>query len=157
MQRRIAALLAVVAFGMGFAACGDDDKSSDDASATSATSATTATTATTTPPTIAATTVTTKAPSGPAATPEAAANGLFNAWKKNNRNDAENYAKPQAIAKMFDHPYTDKSVAYTNQGCQPQGGQFNCAWSYEGGALTMTVEAWPGGGFVVDSVTYIAD
>jgi hypothetical protein len=140
------AVLAVGAVGAAVATCGNDDKPSDKATATT-------TTAVTTAPTTVATTV----PSGPASTPDAAALGLFNAWKKNDQNDASHYAKPQAITKMFKQPYTDGSVKYTNQGCQPEGGQFNCAWSYEGGALTMTVEAWPGGGFVVDSVTYIAD
>ena len=148
MQRRIAALLTVLAFGAGFASCSKDKKSSDTASDT---------TTTTTAVTVAPTTVTTAAPSGPAATPQAAANGLYEAWKKNDQKDAANYAKPQAISKMFSHPYNDPSVTYTNQGCEPQGGQFKCAWSYEGGALIMTVEAWPGGGFVVDSITYIAD
>jgi hypothetical protein len=152
MPRRLAAVFAVLTFASAFAACGSDKKDSDTASATTTTS-TTASNATT----VAPTTVATTPPVGPASTPQAAANGLFNAWKKNDQNDAANYAKPQAISKMFAHPYNDPSVKYTNQGCEPQGGQFTCAWSYEGGAVTMTVEAWPGGGFVVDSVTYIAD
>lgn len=144
MHRRIAALLAVAALGLGAAACsnGDDDPAlpTDDTTTTTAVVVTTTTT-----------------PSGPAATPEAAAEGLFNAWKKADKDDASRYAKPGAITKMFAHPYNDPSVEYMKQGCEPQGGQFSCAWSYEGGALLMTVEAWPGGGFVVDSVTYIAD
>jgi hypothetical protein len=147
MQRRIAALLTVLVFGVAFAACSNDKKSSN--TATDAT--------TTTAVTVAPTTVTTTAPNGPAATPQAAANGLYESWKKNDQHAAANYAKTQAISKMFSHPYNDPSVTYTNQGCEPQGGQFKCAWSYDGGALIMTVEAWPGGGFVVDSVTYIAD
>lgn len=154
MQRRIAALFAVLALGTGFAACSQDKKSSDGASDTTTT---TTTAATTTKVTLAPTTVSTATPSGPASSPQAAANGLFEAWKKNDQTDAANYGKPQAISKMFSHPYNDPSVTYSNQGCEPQGGQFKCAWSYEGGALVMTVEAWPGGGFVVDSITYIAD
>jgi hypothetical protein len=57
---------------------------------------------------------------------------------------------------MFTHPYT-ADTKYSEQGCTPQGGQFVCAWTYPGGALKMTVEAWPGGGFVVDDVVYTAD
>ena len=146
MQRRAAALFAVLALGFTAAACSND---SDDPAVPDVT------TTTTMAPSSVSTTST--IPSGPAATPDAAADGLFNAWKKGDRDDASRYAKPNAITKMFAHPYTDDSVAYNDQGCSPQGGQFNCAWTYEGGALTMTVEAWPGGGYVVDSVTYIAD
>src|SRR5205085_10671940 len=96
-------------------------------------------------------------PSGPAATPQAAADGLFNAWTKNDQSAASNYAKPQAISKMFSQPYTPDYLTYAKQPCEPQGGQFMCLWRYEGGGVKMTVEAWPGGGFVVDSVVYVVD
>lgn len=144
MHRRIAALLAVAALGLGVAACsdsGDDDSTVPDTTTTTAVAVDTTTTV----------------PSGPAATPQAASEGLYEAWTNNDQDDASRYARPQAITKMFSHPFTDDTVEYINQGCEPQGGQFSCAYSYEGGAILMTVEALPGGGFVVDSVTYIAD
>jgi hypothetical protein len=144
MQRRTVALFAVLALSLGAAACSKD---SDDPTVPDVTTTTTA----------AAVSTTSTLPSGPAGTPDAAAEGLFNAWTKNDQDDASRYAKPGAISKMFAHPHTDDSVEYMKQGCSPQGGQFTCAWTYEGGAITMTVEAWPGGGYVVDSVTYIAD
>ena len=53
---------------------------------------------------------------------------------------------------MFAQPYTGDST-YDDQGCTPQGGQFICAWTYPGGAMQMTVEDAPGGGYVVNIVT----
>jgi hypothetical protein len=57
---------------------------------------------------------------------------------------------------LFAHPNTGDTT-YASQGCEPQGGQFVCSWTYPGGALQMTVEAWPGGGYVVDDITYLVD
>jgi len=139
-----AALLCVLALG----ACSNDKNDDKSDTATDATTTTAAAVVTTT-------TVTTP-PSGPAATPDAAAKGLFNAYKKGDRDDASRYAKPQPINELFSHPNTG-DVKYDFQGCTPQGGQFTCAWRYEGGALQMTVEAWPGGGYVVDDITYLVD
>ncbi|MEY2398910.1 MAG: hypothetical protein QOJ00_2084 [Actinomycetota bacterium] len=167
MPRRTSVLFAVLAIGAvgaAVATCGDNSKPSDKVAATTTTvvagggpssTSTAAGNQSTTGPGAYGTP--SGAPSGPPSSPQGAADGLFNAWKKNDQADASNYAKPQAISKMFSHPYTTDSVTYSKQACQPQGGQFNCVWSYEGGAVKMTVEAWPGGGFVVDSVTYVAD
>ena len=129
---------------LAFGACSDDDGEDQEAGATTSSSTT------------AVTSTSTAAPSGPAATPDAAAKGLFGAWQDGDREDASRYAKPGAINELFAHPNTG-DVDYDDQGCEPQGGQFICSWTYPGGALQMIVEAWPGGGFVVDDVTYIAD
>ena len=145
MRRLAAVILCVLALG----AC----KSADKKDASSSTTVTTASSTSTSAASGASTTI----PSGPAQTPQAAADGLFNAWKANNQDDASRYAKPGAVAKLFAHPYTNDGTAYDRQPCTPQGGQFNCAWTYEGGSMQMTVEAWPGGGFVVDSVIWVAD
>jgi hypothetical protein len=141
MRRLAVVVLCVFALG----ACSDDKK---DGSASDTTNSTAL---------VVTTTTSTTTPSGPASTPQAAADGLYSAWTHNNRDDASRYAKPQAIDKLFAHPHTDDSVEYHRQPCEPQGGQFVCSWFYEGGAMQMTVEAWPGGGFVVDSVIFIAD
>jgi hypothetical protein len=116
--------------------------------------------ATTTAVTEPATSTTTTIPSGPAQTPQAAADGLYAEWTQGdtpqNRDDASRYARQQAIAKLFAHPYS-ADTTYDRQPCTPVGGQFNCAWTYEGGSMQMTVENWPGGGYVVDSVIWVAD
>ena len=158
MHRRAAAVLLTLALTAGFSSCSSKNDNPTVGPTSDDTPLSTAPTSTTTAP---KTTTSVTAPSGPAKTEDAAALGLFNAWKRGdtpaNRNDASHYAKPQAINQLFAHPYTNDGTAYANQGCEPQGGQFICSWTYPGGALQMTVEAWPGGGFVVDSVTYVAD
>ena len=140
MQRLAVAVLCLLAF----AGCNSKDKNKSEVDAV-----TTVSTAVTT-------STSTTIPSGPAQTPQAAADGLYGAWKANNQDDASRYAKPQAISKLFAHPYSG-GTAYDRQPCTPQGGQFTCAWTYEGGSMQMTVEAWVGGGFVVDSVIWVAD
>ena len=137
-------LTAVVFSLFALAACSNDD---DDPDATADTT-TTAAAVTTAPPTT--------APAGPASTPDAAADGLLEAWEDGDRDGASRYAKPAAINELFSHPNTG-DVEYTDQGCAPQGGQFLCSWTYPGGALQMTVEAVSGGGFVVDDITYLVD
>jgi hypothetical protein len=144
MRRLAVALLCLLAF----AGCKSNDKK--DSGSTGA-----STTAATAPPT--STSTSTTIPSGPAQSPQAAADGLFAAWKAHNQDDASRYAKPQAVTKLFSHPYSNDGTTYDRQACTPQGGQFNCAWTYEGGSMQMTVEAWPGGGYVVDSVIWVAD
>lgn len=146
MHRRLVAVIAVLVLGLATTACSskNDNKSSSGGTTTTNAAAVTTSTSTT-------------QPSGPAATAQAAADGLYNAWVHNDQSDASRYAKPPAISKLFAHPYTAGGATYTRQPCEPQGGQFICSWTYEGGAMQMTVENWPGGGYVVDSVTFIAD
>ncbi len=142
MRRRLVALFVAILIGLGTAACSDDDDRPL-ADITTTTEAPTTTTAST-------------IPSGPPATEKAAAQGLFDAWQRGDRQGASRYAKQTAIDELFEHPNTG-DVKYDDQGCQPQGGQFICAWRYRGGVLQMTVEAVAGGGFVVDDVTYKED
>ncbi|MEY2424602.1 MAG: hypothetical protein QOI61_174 [Actinomycetota bacterium] len=142
MRRRLVALSAVLLLGVATTACNnDDDRPLADVTTTTAK-----------PTTTTASTI----PSGPPATEEGAAQGLFDAWQRGDREGASRYAKPGPIGELFAHPNTG-DVKYDDQGCEPQGGQFICSWTYPGGALQMTVEAWPGGGFVVDDVTYLVD
>ena len=129
---------------LALGACKSKDKND---SSSSGTTVTTAAPTTTTSSTI---------PSGPAQTPQGAADGLYNAWTHNDTDDASHYAKEQAWKKLFTHPYS-ADTKYDRQPCTPVGAQFNCAWTYEGGSMQMTVENWPGGGFVVDSVIWVAD
>lgn len=132
---------------LALGACKSNDKKDSASSETTVTTAATVTTTTT-------------IPSGPAQTPQSAADGLYDAWTKGdtpaNRDDASRYARQEAINRLFAHPYA-ADTKYDRQPCTPVGAQFNCAWTYEGGSMQMTVENWPGGGFVVDSVIWVAD
>src|SRR4051812_48610492 len=128
MRRLAVAVLCLLAF----TGCKSKDNNDSDASGASTTVSTAP--ATSTPTTI---------PSGPAQSPQAAADGLFKAWQHNDQEDASRYAKEPAWKKLFTHPYSSQTT-YDRQECTPQGGQFNCAWTYEGGSMQMTVEAWPG-------------
>lgn len=146
MQRRSVALAAIALFGLVSAGCSKDKDSNDGEAVTD-----------TTTTTIAATTTTAAVPDGPVTSPDAAAKGLFDAWQDGDQNDASRYARQRAIQALFAHPNTG-DVDYQSQGCEPQGGQFICSWTYPGGALQMTVEHVAGNnGYVVDNVTYIAD
>lgn len=93
---------------------------------------------------------------GPATTPEAAADGLFARWEAGDRAGASRFGRQGAVDELFSKPDTN-DVTYQHQGCQPQGGQFLCSWTYPGGALHMTVEAVSANAYVVDLITYTAD
>ena len=147
MRPRLVAVFAVVLALAG--ACNRDDNPVVDVGTTTTEPAAAVTT------TSAAASVTT-VPSGPPKTPQAAAHGLFDSWKAADRPGASRFARQRAIDELFSHPNTG-GVRYDDQGCQPQGGQFICSWTYPGGALHMTVEDVPGGGYVVDLVSYTAD
>lgn len=148
MHRRAFALAAITVLGLLSAGCSDDSEGGGDAAVD-----TTTTTATASP----AATTTTQLPSGPASSPEAAAKGLFDAWKDGNREGASRFARQRAINELFSHPDTG-DVEYVDQGCAPEGGAFLCSWTYPGGAMQMSVEGVVGtSGYVVDNVIYRAD
>ncbi len=149
MRTRLAVVAAVVV--LGTAGCNRDDNPTIevDPGVTTTTEAPGATSTT------GASTATTVA-AGPARTPEAAAEGLFGSWEKGDRQGASRYASQKAIDELFKRPNTG-GVEYNDQGCSPQGGAFDCAWTYPGGALHMTVEDVPGGGYIVNLVTSTAD
>lgn len=151
MRTRLAALVAVSVLAVGSAACNRDDNPAIDVGPT--TTAAAVTTSTTVVPA-----TTTTFASRPASTVEGAAKGLFERWQNNDRAGASRYGRQRAIDELFKHPDTG-DVTYVFQGCQPQGGQFICSWTYPGGALQMTVEAVAGSpaAYVVDLVTYSAD
>ncbi|HVE95089.1 MAG TPA: hypothetical protein VNB24_09225 [Acidimicrobiales bacterium] len=145
MRRYVIAFVVLV----GFAACnrGDNPTIEVDPGTTSSVPGSTTTLAGSPATTVAA---------GPATTPKEAADGLFQRWQQKDRAGASRYARQRAIDELFSHPDTG-DVRYESQGCEPQGGQFNCAWTYPGGAMHMTVEAVAANAFVVDLVTYTAD
>ena len=87
--------------------------------------------------------------------PEQAADGLFNAWKANDRQTASRFASARAVDDLF--AARSRGDGMESHGCQPLGGQFECSWRYEGGGLVMTVQEAPEGGFIVDAIRFIAD
>jgi hypothetical protein len=87
--------------------------------------------------------------------PEDAAKGLFNAWGRNDREAAKQYASDAAIAKLFKGGHDTSGM--TSQGCSEEPGGFNCAYTYDGGALIMHVKGSASAGYRVETIEYIAD
>lgn len=146
--------IVVVIAGLAGSACNSGDDPSIAVPDTDSTSSTSTTAVTDGTGTGAPTTSTVVAPSRPAS-PEQAAQGLFEAWKAKDRGRAANYATERAIEQLFGSRGGPEGMEY--QGCEPEGAQFSCAWRYEGGGLIMTVQDAPGGGFVVELTRFVAD
>ncbi|GAA3447688.1 hypothetical protein Pve01_18780 [Planomonospora venezuelensis] len=90
-------------------------------------------------------------------TPSAAAKHLFSAWKKNDRNQGLEAARPAAVNRLFRVRFDPKGVPYFFQGCSPEPKGHSCAWSYEGGAMFMHVRGSKATGYDVRSIGYVAD
>ncbi len=87
---------------------------------------------------------------------EKAAKYFFNAWKAGDRNRGLEIASVKAVGSLFRSRYG--GVGYTFQGCESERGGKRCAYSYEGGAMFMhTRRQSSGGGYWVESISYIAD
>lgn len=97
----------------------------------------------------------TTAPAGRAASPELAAKGLFDAWRARDRARALTFGTERSVEALFDSGSTGGGMEY--QGCEPEGGQFSCAWRYEGGGLIMTVQNAPEAGYVVELARFVVD
>ena len=124
-------------------------------------STTNTTTATTTTPSPQATPQATASPSrtmsseDKISTPEDAARGLFNAFGRHDRDAAAKFATDAAVAKLFKQSTGTEGMKF--QGCNDEGSDLNCAYSYEGGALIMHVKGSKDAGYKVQSVEFIAD
>ena len=122
---------------------------------------TTNTTAATATPTSQATPQATASPSrtmsaeDKISTPEDAARGLFNAFGRHDRDAAAKFASDAAVAKLFKESTGTEGMKF--QGCNDEGSDLNCAYSYEGGALIMHVKGSKEAGYKVQSVEFIAD
>ncbi|HEX8844550.1 MAG TPA: hypothetical protein VF791_07890 [Pyrinomonadaceae bacterium] len=90
-----------------------------------------------------------------AATPEEAAKGLFNAFGRQDRAAAAKFASEAAVAKLFKESTGTEGMEF--QGCNDEGGDLTCAWSYEGGGLIMHIKGSQSGGYMVESIEFIAD
>ncbi|GGL07084.1 hypothetical protein Sme01_12050 [Sphaerisporangium melleum] len=87
--------------------------------------------------------------------PGRAAQHLFRAWTKGDRNSGLEVATTGAVRTLFRARFG--GVGYTYQGCFRAGGGLRCAYSYEGGAMLMHMGGGKARGYEVRSVGYIAD
>ena len=90
-----------------------------------------------------------------ATTAESASNQLFEAWKANDKAKARQVANEASVTELFSHPYTGPSPDF--QGCEQDGSEYLCSYTYEGGAMQFTVEGSATAGYRVTNVDYIAD
>ncbi|HKQ99175.1 MAG TPA: hypothetical protein VJT09_00800 [Pyrinomonadaceae bacterium] len=98
----------------------------------------------------------TAAPGTKLSKPEEAAEGLFNAWKRKDRDEAAKFAVNAAIAELFVQGGGGPE-GMQFQGCDKQGDSYLCGYYYEGGGLIMNVEENQATGYKVTSVAFIAD
>jgi hypothetical protein len=92
---------------------------------------------------------------GKASRPEAAAQGLYNAWKRNSRRAALQVATQSAVNKVFKTRYTGPGWQF--QGCEKKGAGYNCFYYYEGGGVNMRVTGSSRAGYRVSTVSFVAD
>ena len=88
-------------------------------------------------------------------TPEAAADGLLDAWKTKDESVAAKYATDAAFEKLFKEGGGPEGMS--SQGCSEEGKTYNCAYTYEGGALIMYVKGDETAGYKVNSIEFVAD
>ena len=97
----------------------------------------------------------TVAEQGKVASPKAAADGLLNAWKTKDRTEAAKFATDAAFTKLFTEGGGPEGME--SQGCSEEKGEYNCGYTYPGGALIMFVKGSDSAGYKVDSIEFIAD
>lgn len=94
---------------------------------------------------------------GKTSTPEAAAKGLYGAWKKGDRGAARRVASPSAVNEIFKSRFTKGAADWQFQGCENRRGGYDCSYYYEGGGATMRVTGGKSSGYKVKSIKFIAD
>ena len=92
---------------------------------------------------------------GKASTAEAAARGLYSAWKRNNRPAALQVASRSAVNKVFKTRWTGPDWEFN--GCEKRGSGYDCFYRYEGGGVNMRVTGGTRAGYRVQTVSFIAD
>lgn len=88
-------------------------------------------------------------------TPEAAAQGLFEAFGRHDRAAAAKFASDAAVSKLFKESTGTEGMEF--EGCNEEEGKLICAYRYEGGGLIMYVKGNKTDGYKVDSIEFIAD
>jgi hypothetical protein len=103
------------------------------------------------PATTLATTSTTVRPAVP--TPEAAANGLWAAYKSSNRSAAARFASPAVIDALFATPFSGDDGTF--QGCRERttATVFDCTYQQTSTQYSMTAESDPAGSFKIVVIT----
>jgi hypothetical protein len=92
---------------------------------------------------------------GKVSKPEAAAKSLYSAWKQHNRRAALKVATTSAVNKVFRTRYTGPDWEFN--GCERRAGGYDCFYRYEGGGVNMRVTGGASAGYLVRSVSFIAD
>lgn len=91
------------------------------------------------------------------ASPEAAANHLWDAWAADDRRTALRSATQAAVDLLL----RGQAGGLTPVGCSPDpvlgSGHFSCSWTYPGGAVNLAVRGDPLTGYYVESATFVAD
>jgi len=88
-------------------------------------------------------------------TPEAAAQGLFEAFGRHDRAAAAKFASDAAVNKLFKESTGTEGMEF--EGCDEDEGKLDCAYRYEGGGLIMHMKGSKSDGYKVDSIEFIAD
>ncbi|MDF5753843.1 hypothetical protein [Spongiactinospora sp. TRM90649] len=89
--------------------------------------------------------------------PQDAAKHLYGAWRRHDRYAGLEVATRGAVRTIFRVRFDPSGVPYHFQGCSPEPGGRSCAYSYEGGAMLMSVRGSKTTGYHVRSIRYIAD
>ncbi len=145
MTGLIVLLVAVlIAVGVVLALGSDDD---DEVSTATATTTTIAPTATTESPPVTIGIICT--------TPEDAAMTFVESWIAGDQAAAARCASDEAVSTIFEN--SGAGAQYTNQGCFGDPGVPTCAYSYEGGSVSLAMSGSEASGWRVESVSYIAD
>ncbi len=116
---------------------------------TSTTAAPGATTAASPPP------PTTTRPVKVVGTPDAAAQGLYAAWKSGDKAAAAKFADPEVITELFSRPFTGPDEQFL--GCDPDGVTYNCTYLYAGGSTNFRTIGDPDAGYRVAAIGQVAD
>lgn len=162
-RRALVAAILVLIGGVAAALVKDDSSNNRTTTGTTSTTTTTrastsstrASTAPLSSTTLSTTTTSTTAPTTTAvtappavATPEAAANGLFAAYRAGDQQQAARFATPEVVQVLFQVPFSGDEGTF--QGCTPDGEMFVCRFAQIGAIYTMTVQRAPGSGsFIV--------
>lgn|ERR687884_1020488 len=144
--------------GLLLTGCGKGGNTNSTTTTTNTSNTTKTTTATPSPqasPTASATPAKSMSTEDTVSTPEAAAQGLFNAFGRHDRDAAAKFASDAAVTKLFKESTGTQGMQF--QGCNDEEGELNCAYSYEGGALIMNIKGSASTGYKVASVEFIAD
>jgi hypothetical protein len=79
---------------------------------------------------------------------------LYQAWQAGDRAAALNNASTAAVSVLFNHSKNLSNWQF--RVCEPQAGEYDCFYSFEGGGVIMRVAGQPTTGYNVQSVNFVA-